>query len=71
MVASKDAKGKPPTKPAGKGGKDDKSTDESVKLIIFQSKIFFLFTSNLHFLVRAYQSRRKVSQHGCPNVRQS
>ena len=49
MVASKDAKGKPPAKPPGKGGKDEKSTDESVKLIIFHSKTFFLFTSNLYF----------------------
>jgi hypothetical protein len=39
MVASKDAKGKPPAKPPGKGGKDEKSTDESVKLIIFHSNI--------------------------------
>jgi hypothetical protein len=35
MVASKDAKGKPLAKPAGKGGKDEKSTDESVKLFVF------------------------------------
>lgn len=38
MVATKDAKGKPPAKPAGKGGKDEKAADESVSRLCFALK---------------------------------
>ena len=41
MVAGKDAKGKPAGKSTGKGGKDEKSTDESV--IFCCSKFYFHF----------------------------